>query len=45
MVLMDELERENDAHINMAHMTMTDKEHITTLTRMVAEFTRRFGEM
>ena len=32
-VLTDELERENDALINMVQMYMTDKEQVTTLTR------------
>ena len=44
-VLTDELERANNSLINMAQTAMMDKEHITTLTRKLEEFTRRFGPM
>ena len=44
-VLMFELGGSNYALINMAQTEIMDKEKITTLTRMLAEFTKRFGVM
>ena len=41
----DRLERVKYAPINMAQTAMPDKYQITTLTRMLEEFTRRFGVM
>ena len=41
----DELESANDARINMKQMAMTDKEKITTITRTLTEFTKRFVVM
>ena len=44
-MLIDKLERANNALINMAQMAMTDKEQVATLTLKVAGFTRQCGSM
>ena len=41
----EELEKANDALINMAHTAMTDKEQIIILTRTLSWFTKRFVYM